>query len=59
MELMDAIGKSIFHSIASFNNSGIDILGSNSLISYKNDVYLNLITSFFNYSWGSWILCIT
>ena len=46
MGLVDAIGKSIFHSIASFNNSGIDILGSNSLISYKNDVYLNLITSF-------------
>ncbi len=45
MELIDAIGKSIFHSIASFNNSGIDILGSNSLISYKDDIYLNLITS--------------
>lgn len=45
MNFFDSIGKSIFHSIAAFNNSGIDILGSNSLINYSNDYYLNIITS--------------
>ncbi len=45
MNILDSIGKSIFHSVASFNNSGIDILGSNSLINYSNDIYLNIITS--------------
>lgn len=46
-ELPHAIGISIFHSIAAFNNSGFDILGGGTnLIPYQNDVLLNLTTSF-------------
>lgn len=40
-----ALGISAFHSIAAFNNSGFDILGNfQSLASYKNNVYLNVVT---------------
>ena len=36
---------SIFHSVASFNNSGFDVLGNgNSLAVYRDDIALNLIT---------------
>lgn len=40
----DSIGYSLFHSISSFNNCGFDILGSNSLINYSNNVLLNIST---------------
>ncbi len=47
-----ALGYSIFHSIAAFNNSGFDILGhsgelysNNNLFFYHDDVLLNLITT--------------
>ena len=41
-----AIGISLFHSVAAFNNSGFDILGGGtSLIPYQDDVTLNLITA--------------
>lgn len=40
-----ALGVSLFHSVAAFNNSGFDILGDfQSLSAYKNDVYLNVVT---------------
>lgn len=40
-----AIGISLFHSVAAFNNSGFDILGGmQNLIPYQNDVLLNLTT---------------
>ena len=40
-----AIGISIFHSIAAFNNSGFDILGGlRNLMPYHDDVLLNLTT---------------
>lgn len=40
-----AIGLSFFHSIAAFNNSGIDILGGGrSLSGYQDNVYFNIIT---------------
>ena len=40
-----AIGMSMFHSIAAFNNSGFDILGGmQNLIPYQNNLPLNLIT---------------
>ncbi|MBE7081264.1 MAG: H(+)-transporting ATPase [Clostridiales bacterium] len=52
MDFLTALGVSIFHSIASFNNSGFDILGGinpafkgQSLIPYQNNVLLNLTTS--------------
>ena len=51
MPLLTAIGVSLFHSIASFNNSGFDILGGvegfnqlESLIPYQNNLLLNFTT---------------
>ena len=44
---LKAVGISLFHSIAAFNNSGFDILGNfQSLSAYKNDVYINIVTCF-------------
>ncbi len=41
----EAIGISLFHSIASFNNAGFDILGNfQNLIPYQDNLFLNLIT---------------
>lgn len=46
-ESLHALGISIFHSIAAFNNSGFDILGGGrNLIPYQNDILLNFTTSF-------------
>ena len=43
--LPKALGVSVFHSIAAFNNSGFDILGGlRNLIPYQSDVLLNLTT---------------
>ncbi len=40
-----ALGISVFHSVAAFNNAGFDILGNmQSLIPYRDDVLLNLVT---------------
>ncbi len=40
-----ALGISLFHSVAAFNNSGFDILGNyQNLIPYRQDVLLNLVT---------------
>ena len=40
-----AIGTSIFHSIAAFNNSGFDIFGGlQNMIPYQNNILLNLTT---------------
>ena len=44
-KLIDALGISVFHSVAAFNNSGFDILGNfQNLITYKDNILLNLIT---------------
>ncbi len=41
-----AVGLSLFHSVAAFNNSGFDILGDlQNLIPYQNNIMLNLVTS--------------
>ena len=41
-----AIWLSVFHSIASFNNGGFDVLGTgNSLGAYTRDVWFNLVTA--------------
>ena len=41
-----AIGTAIFHSVASFNNAGFDILGGmTNLIPYQSNVFLNLVTA--------------
>ncbi len=43
--LPKAIGISLFHSVAAFNNSGFDILGNlQNLIPYQENVLLNLVT---------------
>lgn len=40
-----AIGLSLFHSVAAFNNSGFDILGDlQNLIPYQDNIMLNLVT---------------
>ncbi len=40
-----ALGLSLFHSVAAFNNSGFDILGNlENLIPYRDNVLLNLVT---------------
>ena len=44
--VMEAIGISIFHSVSSFNNAGFDIIGSTSMIAYKDNILLNLNTCF-------------
>ncbi len=42
---LSALGISVFHSIAAFNNSGFDILGNlTNLIPYQNNVLLNITT---------------
>ncbi len=42
---LHALGISIFHSVAAFNNSGFDILGGlRNLTPYYNDLLLNLVT---------------
>ena len=42
---LSALGISIFHSIAAFNNSGFDILGNfQNMIPYRESVLLNLTT---------------
>src|SRR5690606_30960817 len=44
--LLKAIWMSIFHSVASFNNSGFDIIGGyQNLIPYQSNILLNLTTS--------------
>lgn len=42
---LEALGISLFHSIAAFNNSGFDILGNlQNFIPYQDNIMLNLIT---------------
>ena len=44
--LLHAMGISVFHSIAAFNNSGFDILGGlRNLIPYQDNILLNLTTA--------------
>ena len=40
--MQKGIFYSIFHSISAFCNSGIDILGNNSLINYENNIIINI-----------------
>lgn len=43
---IQALGISLFHSVAAFNNSGFDILGGlHNLIPYQDNILLNLITA--------------
>ncbi len=49
---LEALGYSLFHSVAAFNNSGFDILGhsgqlysNNNLFAYHDNLLLNLVTT--------------
>ncbi len=49
---LEALGYSVFHSVAAFNNSGFDVLGASgqlysneNLFAYHNDILLNVVTS--------------
>lgn len=42
--LREAVGVSVFHSIAAFNNAGFDIFGPSSMIPFKDNVPLNAVT---------------
>lgn len=44
-DFFKAVGKSLFHAVSAFNNCGFDILGSTSLIDYKDNILLNSVTS--------------
>lgn len=44
-DIATAWGYSIYHSVSAFNNAGVDLLGTTSLINYQNDVYLNFVLS--------------
>ena len=40
-----ALGLSLFHSVAAFNNSGFDILGNyQNMLPYQDSIWLNLVT---------------
>lgn len=42
---LKALGISLFHAVAAFNNSGFDILGNyQNLIPYRDNILLNLVT---------------
>lgn len=43
-DFFNTLGVSVYHSIASFNNAGFDIFGKESLISFKDNVLLNIST---------------
>ncbi len=52
MPFPEAVGKSLFHSVAAFNNSGFDILGhsgelysNENLFAYHGNVLLNIVTT--------------
>ena len=51
--LLRAVGMSLFHAVAAFNNSGFDIIGGlQNLIPYRSDILLNITTSLLIISGG-------
>ena len=54
-----ALGISIFHSVAAFNNAGFDILGNfQSLVNYSDSIMLNIVTCFLIFFGGIGFLVI-
>ncbi|HIT43721.1 TPA: H(+)-transporting ATPase [Candidatus Avacholeplasma faecigallinarum] len=45
-DFFKALGYSVFHSVAAFNNAGFDIFGPNSMIPFAGNVILNASTIF-------------
>ena len=57
--LFRAIGVSLFHSVASFNNAGFDIFGGGqSMVPYTDNIFLNIITCVLIYFGGIGFLVI-
>lgn len=44
MSVPQALGYGAFHAISSFNNAGFDIFGTNSLIDFSSDWFININT---------------
>lgn len=44
LSFSQSLGYSIFHTVASYNNAGFDIFGSNSLMTFRDDIFFNIIT---------------
>ena len=54
-----ALGISIFHSVAAFNNAGFDILGNfQRLVNYSDSIMLNIVTCFLIFFGGIGFLVI-
>ena len=54
-----ALGISVFHSVAAFNNAGFDILGNfQSLVNYSDSIMLNIVTCFLIFFGGIGFLVI-
>lgn len=41
---IESLGYSVFHTVASYNNAGFDIFGSNSLMNYNSNIMFNIVT---------------
>lgn len=50
--VVKGIWYSVFHSVSAFCNAGIDILGADSLIPFRHDFLLNIVTMFLIVSGG-------
>ena len=53
--LLRGIWYAVFHSISAFCNAGVDLLGDSSFAMYADDVLINTVTAFFNYSRRNWL----
>lgn len=42
--IVDGIWYSIFHAVSAFCNAGIDLVGGNSFIPYRDNLWINLVT---------------
>ncbi len=56
--LVKGIWLSVFQAISAFANSGFDILGANSFMEYKKDIYIQIVTIFLMLSGSIGILTI-
>lgn len=57
--LLPGIGKSIFHAITSFNNSGFDVIGDSSLMPFRNNYIVTINTAILTIIGGMGFLTIS
>lgn len=55
----NGLGKSVFHAISSFNNSGFDVLGDSSLIAYRSNYIVTINTAILTIVGGMGFLTIS